>query len=343
MHTMYTIICTINANFRMAQIPRSLVATNCHQSAIPIAEYVIANVFEIVVNVRAQDEAIRNCTWRSKAPGNTCSSVQDLPRHRQISDNNLTLGILGYGSIGEQVAKRAAAVGLRVIGTTLNPPASPPEPLAWLGTDKDNARLMAESDFVVIGCPLSNSTKGIVNSSLLKQMKNNAWIINIARAAIIDETALWNALQPPRPLIGGAVLDVWWHDHLPKGGTGPQAWPSQYRFDSLPNVIMSPHSSSLTPQARQYGIDCVAANLDRFAQGKPLQNVIRNASDSDTVASAVAAEPAGGGDGKASITGPRGVSVELAGVHELTKLVEGQEIAFHSGGSSTGRFRLVQV
>jgi phosphoglycerate dehydrogenase-like enzyme len=222
-------------------VPSSMVVTNCHQAAIPIAEYVIANILGIVVNIRGMDSYLRNCTWKSEAPGNTCNDAVIRKPHRQLTDGNLTLGILGYGSIGKQVATRAAALGLRVVGTTLNPPLHPPQPLAWLGFDKDNARLMQESDFLMIGCPLTNSTKGMVNGTFLDLMKPSAWLINIARAAVVDETSLWNVLRPKQPPVGsiasgagaaatqraaqsshsiaGAVLDVWWNSafKLPPG------------------------------------------------------------------------------------------------------------------------------
>eukprot|EP00040_Diaphanoeca_grandis_P043509 m.268287 g.268287 ORF g.268287 m.268287 type:complete len:370 (+) comp77831_c0_seq1:97-1206(+) len=259
-------------------IPDRLAVCNCHQSAIPISEYIIANVLGIVVDIRGMDAAMRNDTWKNGPPGNTFPPHTNRPKHRQITGGNLTLGIIGYGSIGRQTASRASVLGLRVIGTTLDPPDVAPSPLAWLGSDKDNERLMRESDFVVIACPLTAATTGLVNATLLRAMKSGAWLLNIARGAIVDESDLWAALQPPTT-IGGAVIDVWWNgvSGLTPGGVGPSSWPSAHPFNTLDNVIMSAHASSQTLESEGYSLECVASNLKQFAAGLPLQNVLRNA------------------------------------------------------------------
>ena len=103
----------------LALIPAKFAVANAHQSSVAIAEYVMASILEFVVGLRGMDESLRECTWRSSPPGNTCTRRP----HRQIS--NLTLGILGYGHIGEAIAHRAAAFGMRIIATTLGPPAVP--------------------------------------------------------------------------------------------------------------------------------------------------------------------------------------------------------------------------
>jgi len=245
--------------------------TNCHQSSIPIAEYVLAAALEWTVRLRTMDARLRACTWKSAPPGNNCSTAQ--MEHRQLS--NSTIGIVGYGHIGEAIAQRAAAFGTRLIATTVDPPKTPPSPLAWIGDDSANVALFAEADFVVVCVPLLNSTRGLVNASLLAAMQPHAVLINIARGAVVVEADLYHALAAPT--IGGAVLDVWWHSifELPAGGVGPAAWPSSYRFDQLPNVLMSAHSSGMTDEAHDEAIREVAANLDNLALGRPLENVVR--------------------------------------------------------------------
>ena len=80
-----------------------------------------------------------------------------------------------------------------------------------------------------------------------------------------------------RGRIGGAILDVWWHSifALPAGGVGPAAWPSRFRFDELPNVVMTAHTSGITAEAALESVTEVAANLDNIVLGRPLQNVLR--------------------------------------------------------------------
>ena len=91
----------------------------------------------------------------------------------------------------------------------------------------------------------------------------------------MDEKSLFEALHSGA--IGGAVLDVWWNDifRLPPGGVGPKSWPSQFRFDQLPNVIMSPHESGDTNEAFVTAAKTIATNLDSLALGRPLENVVR--------------------------------------------------------------------
>ena len=110
------------------------------------------------------------------------------------------------GHIGEAIATRAAAFGMRVIATTLNPPAVPPPPLAWIGDDTQNPRLFSEADFLVVCTPLLSSTAGLVDAALLAKMSSEAVLINIARGAVVNEDDLYAALSAGS--IGGAVLDV---------------------------------------------------------------------------------------------------------------------------------------
>lgn len=245
---------------------------------MPIAEYVLAAMLEWTVKLRAMDASLRQCTWRSQPPGNNCS--RQTLTHGQIA--NKTLGILGYGHIGEAIATRAAAFGMRVVATTLQPPQIPPAPLTWIGDDKSNPRLFRESDFLVVATPLLASTRGLVDAELLAELSTTAVLINIARGPIVQEQPLYEALHTGK--IGGAVLDVWWHPlfNQTQGGTGPANWPSKFRFDELPNVIMSPHVSGDTPEALIESTREVAANLDALALGKPLENVVRKASGPTT-------------------------------------------------------------
>ena len=157
-------------------IPSQFAVSNCHQSSVPIAEYTLGQILQWTVGINRMDTDLRQCTWRSAPPGNNCSGIRG--RHRQVS--NLTIGILGYGHIGEAIAVRAAAFGARLIATTLDPPAKPPAPLTWIGDDTLNPKLFAESDFIVICTPLLNSTRGLVGKELLGHLSSEAVLVNIA-------------------------------------------------------------------------------------------------------------------------------------------------------------------
>ena len=186
--------------------------------------------------------------------------------------SNATIGILGYGHIGEAIATRAAAFGARLIATTLPPPGPP---TAVVARRRLHECAAVSRELVVVCTPLTNTTRGLVNASLLAALGADGVIINIARGPVVDEEALFRALSTKA--VGGAILDVWWNSifELPPGGVGPSSWPSAHRFDQLPNVIMSPHESGNTPQSRDEAITEVAQNLDNLALGRPLENVVR--------------------------------------------------------------------
>ena len=257
----------------LATIPPRFTVSNCHQSSVPIAEYVLAATLSWTVQLNEMQKRLRSCTWKSAPPGNNCTAEHAHFVHKQFS--NMTMGILGYGHIGEAIADRAAAFGTRLIATTIDPPKVPPKPLSWIGDDSMNAKLFEESDFVVICVPLTNSTRGLVDAKLLSHLSTSGVLVNIARGAVVDEEALYNALA--KKTIGGAVIDVWWHDifRMKDGDYGPASWPSSYRFDELDNVVMSAHTSGITKGSEAESVKEIAKNLDNLALGKPLENVIR--------------------------------------------------------------------
>jgi phosphoglycerate dehydrogenase-like enzyme len=183
-----------------------------------------------------------------------------------------TLGLIGYGHIASEIAQRAAAFGMRIIATARTPRPAPP-PLVWLGTsDADLDRLLTESDYVVVTCVLSDETRGMLDAAKLAKMKNSAVLINVARGKIVDEQALYQALRSNG--IAGAILDAWYRYPF-EPGNDETITPSQFPFHELDNVYMTPHCSAWTRQQLDRRWQFVAGNLDRFARGEPLQNVVR--------------------------------------------------------------------
>jgi phosphoglycerate dehydrogenase-like enzyme len=173
-----------------------------------------------------------------------------------------TVGIIGLGPIGQGVAKRARAFGMRTLGFRRKnlPVSSVDEILTGTeGLDK----LLAESDYIVIAAALTADTTSIIGAEQLAKMKPDSWIINIARGAMIDQDALTDALVHKR--IGGACLDVFAKEPLPQ----------ESKLWDLPNVTISPHNSGGGSDAlrlRQRSI--FLENLKRFVNGQPLDNVV---------------------------------------------------------------------
>ena len=173
-----------------------------------------------------------------------------------------TVGIVGLGPIGRGVAARAKAFGMRTLG--LRRTQAPCEGVDEVGAGPEGlARLLAESDYVVLAAALTGETRALIGANELAGMKRGAWLINVGRGALVDESALIAALQAGQ--IGGACLDVFAQE--PLRGDSP-LW-------DLPNVYVAPHNSSGgTASLRERQKALFLDNLRRFALGETLQGVV---------------------------------------------------------------------
>jgi glyoxylate reductase len=165
-----------------------------------------------------------------------------------------TLGIIGFGRIGEAVAVRAKAFGLNVIyNKRQRLPASVEEELG-VSFEPELDRLMARADIITLHCPLTAETDKLINAERIALMKADAYIINSSRGELIDEDALIEALQAGR--IAGAGLDVYTHE--------PAIDP---RLLAIPNVVLLPHLGSATFEGREASGERVIANIRMWADG----------------------------------------------------------------------------
>lgn len=165
----------------------------------------------------------------------------------------LTLGIVGYGAIGRSVSTIARAFGMRVVVHSRRPV----EGEENVGLEE----LFADADVVSLHCPLTPSTKGLVNAERLSRMKRSAFLINTGRGPLIDEPALAEALN--RGQIAGAALDVLSQEPPPAGNP----------LFTARNCIITPHIAWATKAARQRLLDIAVANVRAFLTGSP-QNVV---------------------------------------------------------------------
>ena len=241
------------------KMPVGIPVANCFEHESSIAEYVMATMLEWQIGLRRMDRDFRANGWNGHGPGEAII-------HGEV--RGCTVGIVGFGHIGAEVAKRAHAFDMRVIGVRRREQATP-EPLAWLGTIDKLEQLLGESDFVVIACDLNDETRGMIDAARLSQMKPTGVIINIARGAIIDEAALYSALKERR--IGGAAIDVWYNYKRP-GEDEP--WPANFPFQELDNTILTAHESGWTEEQIDRRWDFVAANIQRAVRGEAPLNVV---------------------------------------------------------------------
>ncbi len=240
-----------------AETPAGCVVCNAYGHEIAISEYVLAAMLESAIGLVAIDRRFRSHGWKDRKPGIG-------PNHCELFEK--TVGIVGYGHIGRQVAARAQAFGMEVIAASRT--VRPAPELAWFGTMDELDRLLTASDFVVVTLPLSEETEGLFDADRFACMKPEAVIINVGRGLVIDEAALYAALVEKR--IGGAAIDVWFQ--YPTDGD-PDCLPSRFPFQQLDNVIMTPHGSASTDAMRERRWKFVAENLNRLARGEPLENV----------------------------------------------------------------------
>lgn len=173
-----------------------------------------------------------------------------------------TVGIIGLGPIGLGVAARAKAFGMKTLGLRRSPTPAAHVDMVLTGP-LGLSHLLASSDFVVLAAALTTETNALLGPAQIALMKPSAWLINIARGGLVDESALIAALQGQK--IGGACLDVFASEPLPQSSP---LW-------DLPNVYIAPHNSQgWTAGLRERQKALFLANLRRFASGEPLEGVV---------------------------------------------------------------------
>jgi phosphoglycerate dehydrogenase-like enzyme len=245
-----------------AAVPANACVCNVFEHEIAIAEYVMAAMLEWSIGLRGMDDRARRGDWSGTFYGS-----DGVALHGEIFGK--TLGIVGYGHIGRETAKRAAAFGMSVLACSRTA-RSGDEFVARVSPMANLDEMLGRADFVLVSCPLTPETTDLIDTSRFKAMKPGAVIINIARGPVINEDALYAACSDGT--IAGAVIDVWYR--YPDPGTG-DCMPANRPFQDLDNIIMSPHSSGLGEGLLRRRWRKMAENLNALAEGGPLENVIR--------------------------------------------------------------------
>jgi phosphoglycerate dehydrogenase-like enzyme len=191
---------------------------------------------------------------------------EEFPRTREVA--GATLGLVGVGSIGGEVARRCAALGMKIMAVRQHPERGadfldgPAASAAVVYGPDELDKMLAQADYVVLAAPVTSSTQALLDSDRLAKMKPDAYLINVGRGALVDETALACALQ--RKQIGGAALDVFENEPLS---------PDSPLWD-LPNVLITPHCAALTERLWDRHYEVFSENLRRFQAGETLLGVV---------------------------------------------------------------------
>jgi 4-hydroxy-2-oxovalerate aldolase len=171
------------------------------------------------------------------------------------------VAIVGLGGIGMEIARRCASLGMRVHATVSSMREKPSFIEKLFPRDGIDEALL-EADFVILACPLTSATKGLMNRERISRMKAGAFLVNVARGPIIDETALLDALRTGH--IAGAALDVF----------GQEPLPASHPFYGMPQVIMTPHVAGWSSRYWERSMERFNANLKCYLKGEPLEGVI---------------------------------------------------------------------
>jgi phosphoglycerate dehydrogenase-like enzyme len=235
---------------------------NAYGHETGIAEYIIGAMLSLTRNLSSLDTQLRLGKWDSQwAVGSPAP-----PLRPELAGK--TLGIVGFGHIGEALARRARAFDMQVVAIRRQAQPEPLECVSFIGGPERLDEVLRASDYLAITLSLSPETRGLLDERRLGLMRPTAYLINVARAEIVDETALYRALSTGA--LAGAALDVWWRYPTAPGPLLPSVQP----FHELPNVIMTPHASGWTEGMLEARAKIIADNIARTARGEPPVNAI---------------------------------------------------------------------
>lgn len=241
------------------RIPPDAYVCNVYQHGTAIAEHVFAMLLALRRKLLKFDADLRTGDWNRPRPPE--GSVQDV--------RGSTLGVVGFGHIGRALVPRARGFGIDVLANRGSGPSDePPEGVRFLGGPDDLDRILEDADAVVVTVPLTDGTRGLIGEHELDRMDEEAVLINVARGPVVEEGPLFEALEDGR--IAGAGIDTWYR----YPDRDERCSPSEYPFDELDNVVMTPHLAGWSDQTVTARYGFIAENIGRVARGETPKNVV---------------------------------------------------------------------
>jgi phosphoglycerate dehydrogenase-like enzyme len=244
-----------------AALPAGTWLANAYGHEVGIAEYVMGAVLALGRGLGRLDAKLRQGEWESQ----WSAAAPAPPPWPELAGK--TLGILGYGRIGQALARRARAFDMAVCAVRREPGRSADDDTVVGGPERVD-EVVRRADVLALTLPLTPATRGLMDERRLRAMKPTAVLVNVARAAIADERALYRVLA--ERAIGGAVLDVWYRYPESSEPTVPAHEP----FHELPNVLLTPHVSGWTEGMLEARAALIAENVGRAARGEPPVNLV---------------------------------------------------------------------
>jgi glyoxylate/hydroxypyruvate reductase len=231
-----------------ALVANGVRVTNAHVNSLPIAEFAMRAVLEEFQDAGQWRRQVSERRWQ----------IHDW---REVSGT--TWLIVGLGGIGTEVAHRARAFGVRVIGSRLHPSAS--DPTERTVTPDQLDQVIGLADVVVLAAPATPKTANLVDADFLSRMKPRSLLVNVARGTLVDDNALLDSLDSGH--LSAAVLDVFRTEPLP----------ADHPFWSHPLIRVTPHNAAGGTGRFQRQAELFKENLDRYLDGRPLLNEVTDA------------------------------------------------------------------
>jgi glycerate dehydrogenase len=227
------------------------IASNVGAYAEPMAEHILAMVLALAKQLLKNHGKLAH------------GEFNQFEINKMVSGS--TVGIIGFGSIGKAAAKLFRCLGCKI--SAINSSGRTQEAVDFIGTLKDLDYVLKESDIIVLSIALNKRTYNLIGHHELELMKRDAILVNAARAALIDETALFEHLRNNPDFKAG--IDAWWVEPF-----STDTFKMEHPFCELPNFIGSPHNSAMVPGVIKRAVELAALNIRNFIQDKPIRGIV---------------------------------------------------------------------
>ncbi|HEY7097147.1 MAG TPA: D-2-hydroxyacid dehydrogenase [Terriglobales bacterium] len=219
-----------------------------------VAEHVIAQIFALAKRIPSAVKFQQRHIWGQEQMWDA------FPRTREVA--GATLGLVGLGSIGREVARRAYALGMHVVAVREHSDKAKPEGVDRVFPISEFDHVLEISDYVVLAVPLTSETRALMDATRLRKMQPGACLINVGRGPLIDEKALAEALRERK--IGGAAIDVF----------GKEPLPADSPLWDLESLLITPHTAALTDKLWERHFCLIQENIARFISGRSLLGIV---------------------------------------------------------------------
>jgi len=237
-----------------------IILCNNHVNSAEVAEFAISLLLAVSKNIIPSDRELRAGNWEHRWGG----PVPNL----EIRGKKVL--IIGFGHIGVDIAKRLRSFDVKITAATRSGKSNNSDLADQIVSITEIKQYVEESDFVILSLPLTDESTGLVNREFLSWMKPTSVLVNISRAQIVDEQALYDALKEKR--IHGAGIDVWWR--YPSQWRGTAIPPSDIPFHELDNIVITPHRAAYSENIQRELFLFAAKNILQFIRGETPLNIV---------------------------------------------------------------------